>query len=224
MIAQESRIREFGTEGFMNNLRCFRSGSVNLRAFRIRIHYSEVWNRILPSSSKKSKKNLDFWSFVSFYNFLSLKNDVPVYRITLLEGYWRKEQDPDPYQVSRFRNPVGRPKIRTSYRRLLITKEESDRAEERVRIQGGGIVCSDAVLLLAVLTPDCCCCCGSCCWCCCCSLWRCWWCFCCWYCCCCSCWRCCCCWWAASSPWRVSLEGGAGLEKLLASWLWPVLP
>ncbi len=104
------------------------------------------------------------------------------------------------------------PKIRTSYRRLFITKEESDRAEARVRMLGGGIVCSAAVLLL---TPDCCgyCCCGYCC----CSLcffWR---------CCCCSCCRCCCCRWAASSC-RISLEGGAGLEKLPTSWLWPVLP
>jgi hypothetical protein len=32
----------------------------------------------LPSSSKNSTKNLYFYCFVTFYNFLSLKNDVNV--------------------------------------------------------------------------------------------------------------------------------------------------
>jgi hypothetical protein len=32
--------------------------------------------RILPSTSKKIKKNLDFYCFVTFYDFLSLKNYV----------------------------------------------------------------------------------------------------------------------------------------------------
>jgi hypothetical protein len=34
--------------------------------------------RILPSLSKNSKKNLDFYSFVTSFDFLSLKNDVKV--------------------------------------------------------------------------------------------------------------------------------------------------
>jgi hypothetical protein len=38
---------------------------------RIQIHQSEVW--ILLSPSKKSKENLDFYCFVTFFDFLSLK-------------------------------------------------------------------------------------------------------------------------------------------------------
>jgi hypothetical protein len=51
---------------------------------RIRIHLSEVWIRILLwiririllSSCKNSKKNLDSYHFVTLFEFLSLKNDV----------------------------------------------------------------------------------------------------------------------------------------------------
>ncbi len=40
---------------------------------------SEVWIRILLSPSKKSKKNLDSYCFVAFFDFLSLnENDVHV--------------------------------------------------------------------------------------------------------------------------------------------------
>ncbi len=53
---------------------------------RIRIHYSEVWIRIriqlwiriLLSSCKNSKKNLDSYYFVTLFEFLSWKNDVNV--------------------------------------------------------------------------------------------------------------------------------------------------
>ncbi len=53
---------------------------------RIRIHWSEVWIRIrillwiriLLSSCKNSKKNIDSYYFVTVFDFLSLKNDVNV--------------------------------------------------------------------------------------------------------------------------------------------------
>ena len=53
---------------------------------RIRIHQSEVWIRIrirpwiriLLSSCKNSKKNLDFYYFVTLFDFLSLENYVNV--------------------------------------------------------------------------------------------------------------------------------------------------
>ncbi len=79
---------------------------------RIRIHQSEVWIRILLSSCKNSKKNLDSYYFVNLVDFLSLKNDVNVPYLQKvisrkncvkklvfcwhLEGQWRKQQDPDP--------------------------------------------------------------------------------------------------------------------------------
>ncbi len=44
----------------------------------IRIHYLEGRIRILLTSSKNTKKNLDFHCFVTSYEFLSLKNDVNV--------------------------------------------------------------------------------------------------------------------------------------------------
>ncbi len=49
---------------------------------RLRIR---LWPRILPSSSKNSKKNLDFHCFVTSYDLLFLKNDVsvPVFRIRI---------------------------------------------------------------------------------------------------------------------------------------------
>jgi hypothetical protein len=64
------------------------TGSTCFWASRIRIHYSEVWTRIrlwiwiririLLSSCKNSKKNLDSYYFVTLFDFLSLKNDVNV--------------------------------------------------------------------------------------------------------------------------------------------------
>jgi hypothetical protein len=38
----------------------------------------EVWIRILLSSCKNSKKNLDSYYFVTLFDFLTLKNDVNV--------------------------------------------------------------------------------------------------------------------------------------------------
>jgi hypothetical protein len=38
----------------------------------------KIWIRILLSLSKNSKKNLDSYCFVTFFDFLSLKNDVNV--------------------------------------------------------------------------------------------------------------------------------------------------
>jgi hypothetical protein len=48
---------------------------------RIPIHYSEIriQIRILRLLSKNSKKNIDSNCFVTFYDFLSLKNDVNVH-------------------------------------------------------------------------------------------------------------------------------------------------
>jgi hypothetical protein len=59
------------------------SGSTGTTCFwvsRIRTHLSEVWIRIriLLSSYKNSKKNLDSYYFVTLSDFLSLKNDVNV--------------------------------------------------------------------------------------------------------------------------------------------------
>jgi hypothetical protein len=58
------------------------SGSTCFWASRIRIHLSEVWIRnrlrILLSSCKNSKKNLDSYYFVTLFDFLSLKNYVNV--------------------------------------------------------------------------------------------------------------------------------------------------
>jgi hypothetical protein len=63
-------------------LQCSGSGSTCFWASRIRIHYPEVWIRlrirILLSSSKNSKKNLDSHCFVTSFGLLSLKNDVYV--------------------------------------------------------------------------------------------------------------------------------------------------
>jgi hypothetical protein len=51
----------------------------------------------LPSSSKNSQKNLDFYYFVLLYDFLYLKVDVivpPVFRIRMFLGI--KDPHPDP--------------------------------------------------------------------------------------------------------------------------------
>jgi hypothetical protein len=45
---------------------------------RIRIRNLFVRIRILSSTGKKMKENLDFCCFVTIYDFLSLKNDVNV--------------------------------------------------------------------------------------------------------------------------------------------------
>ncbi len=47
-------------------------------ASQIRIHQSEVWIRILLSSCKNNKKNLESYYFVTLFDFLSLKNNVNV--------------------------------------------------------------------------------------------------------------------------------------------------
>ena len=59
---------------------CCGSGSTCFWASRIWIHWSEVWIliRILLSSCKNSKKNLDSYYFVTLFDFLSLKNDINV--------------------------------------------------------------------------------------------------------------------------------------------------
>jgi hypothetical protein len=64
------------------------TGSTCFWAFWIRIHLSEVWIRIririllwiriLLSSCKNSKKNLDSYLFVTLFDFSSLKNYVNV--------------------------------------------------------------------------------------------------------------------------------------------------
>jgi hypothetical protein len=53
-------------------------GSTCFLASRIRIHLSEVWIRILLSSSKKSKKNLDSYCLVTSFRLFIFENDVNV--------------------------------------------------------------------------------------------------------------------------------------------------
>jgi hypothetical protein len=74
----------------LNCWQCCGSGSGStcfwVSRIRTRIHLSEVWIRIrillwiriLPSSCKNSKKNLDSYYFVTLFDFLSLKNDIKV--------------------------------------------------------------------------------------------------------------------------------------------------
>jgi hypothetical protein len=63
---------------------CSGSGSTCFLTSRIRIHWSDVWIRIrlwiriLLSSCKNNKKNLEFYYFVTLLDFLSLKNNVNV--------------------------------------------------------------------------------------------------------------------------------------------------
>ncbi len=65
---------------------CSWSGSSCFLAIRIRIHSSEAWIRIrlwirirvLLSSCKNNKKNLESYNFVTLFDFLSLKNNVNV--------------------------------------------------------------------------------------------------------------------------------------------------
>ncbi len=56
------------------------SGSPCFWASQIRIHPSEVWIRIriLLSTCKNRKKNLNSYYFVTLFDLLSLKNDVNV--------------------------------------------------------------------------------------------------------------------------------------------------
>ncbi len=55
-----------------------------------RIRQSEVWIRILLSSSKNSKKNLDSYYFVTSYCFLSLKNDVNLPSKVISKSFFSK--------------------------------------------------------------------------------------------------------------------------------------
>jgi hypothetical protein len=75
----------------------------------------------LPSSSKNSKENLDFYRLVTSLWLSSLKNDenVPSKIIFYwhLEGHWRKESDPDP-KVS---GPNPRIRIRAKMSRIHNT-------------------------------------------------------------------------------------------------------
>jgi hypothetical protein len=59
---------------------CSGSGSVSFEASSIGIYYSEVriTNRILPSSSKNSKKNLYFYCFVTSLWLFNFEDDVNV--------------------------------------------------------------------------------------------------------------------------------------------------
>ncbi len=58
------------------------SGSTCFWASRIRIHQSEVWIRILLSSSKNSKKNLDSYCFVTFLGHFIFEKLVPSKKIS----------------------------------------------------------------------------------------------------------------------------------------------
>ncbi len=53
---------------------CYGSGSVCFWASRIRHYFVRI--RILPSTSQNSKKNLDFYYFVTSLDFLPMKTDV----------------------------------------------------------------------------------------------------------------------------------------------------
>ncbi len=80
---------------------------------RIRNLLLRIQLRILPLKSKKNEKNRDFWDLLFcdfFITFYLWKNDVNVhskrnkhknwekkiYFLLYLDGYWRKEQDPEP--------------------------------------------------------------------------------------------------------------------------------
>ncbi len=78
---------------------------------RIRFHKSDIWIRIrIPLSSiKNSKKNIDSYCFVTYYVFLSLKNDVTApsksnkqknvknFFLRIEDHCWKQqEQDPHP--------------------------------------------------------------------------------------------------------------------------------
>ncbi len=99
-------------------VQCCGSGSVGSVCFWI----SWIWIQIFLSSSKNSKKNLDSYCFVTFFDFLSSKNDVNVpsesnklKKLVVcwpLEGQWRKQQDPDPDPL--VRGMVPRIRIHTN--------------------------------------------------------------------------------------------------------------
>ncbi len=58
------------------------------------------WLRILPSTSKNMKKNLDFYCVVTSLYFLSSINDVKDWAWKLTEkikGHWQIDQDTDPH-------------------------------------------------------------------------------------------------------------------------------
>jgi hypothetical protein len=86
---------------------CFEALKLGSTCFwAIRIHYSEVWIRILLSSSKNIKKNLDSYCFVTSFGlfvfekwckctFKKQKNFFKIRFFSCLEGQWRKQQDPD---------------------------------------------------------------------------------------------------------------------------------
>jgi hypothetical protein len=82
------------------------------------------------------KKYLDFYCFVTLYDFLSLKNDVNVpskrnkhknfKKIIFwwhLQGHWRKEQDPEPDPLVKDTDPRIRIRIQMSRIRNTITKK-----------------------------------------------------------------------------------------------------
>ncbi len=79
---ENTRLQNNNQKAFYHFMQCSGSGSTCFLTsqIRIRIHQSEVWIRIriLPSSCKNSKKNLDSFYFVTHFDFLSLKNDVNV--------------------------------------------------------------------------------------------------------------------------------------------------
>ncbi len=80
----------------------FRIQILSFWAYLIRFRFSEV--RILPSSSKNIKKNLDFYYFATFYlwgvvqiclqKVVSKETDKKLFFFCRqLEGHWRKEQN-----------------------------------------------------------------------------------------------------------------------------------
>ncbi len=88
---------------------------------RIRILNLFVPIRILPSTSKKRKKNLDFYCFVTSLWLFIFEDDenVPSKRnkhCWRFEGHWRKEQDPEPDPLVKGTDP--RIRIRTKMSRI----------------------------------------------------------------------------------------------------------
>ncbi len=100
------------------------TGSTCFWASRIRIHESEVWIRILVSSSKNSKINFYSYYLWLLLDFLSLKNDVNVSSKSNKQKNVNDEnsririQNPDP-------DPNPDPLVRGMVPRIRIHKSEA---------------------------------------------------------------------------------------------------
>jgi hypothetical protein len=135
-----------------------------IRIHRIRMFWGLLWIRIrisnllvrirfririLSSTSKKMKKNLDFYCFATSLWYLSLKNDINVpskrnkHRNLKkekniicwhLEGHWRKEPDPepDPHPDPLVKGTDPKIRIRTKMSRISNTAHLSLYKEHQI--------------------------------------------------------------------------------------------